>query len=166
MVKTTWSPTAGLTALHQSRRTARTCASTKPIHQQPYRAGPTAREHQRKEIDRILQAVVIEPATSEWASLVVLLPKKDKTLRFCVDYRKLNTVTQRDSYPLPRMYECIDFLGDATIFTRLDCNSGIGRSRSTKKIAIRPPLPVMVGSSGFYVCRSVWKTRPHPPRGP
>ena len=47
---------------------------TKPIHQQPYRAGPTAREHQRKEIDRMLQAGVIELATSERASPVVLVP--------------------------------------------------------------------------------------------
>ena len=53
-----------------------------------------------------------------------MVPKKDNTLRFCVDYRKLNKVTQGDSYPLPRMDECIDSLGDATIFTTLDCSSG------------------------------------------
>ena len=72
----------------------------------------------------MLQAGVIEPATSQWASPVVLVPKKDNTLLFCVDYRKLNTVTQRDSYPLPRMDDFIDFLTDVTIFTTLDCNSG------------------------------------------
>ena len=119
---------------------------SKPIYQQPYCAGPTAREHQRKEIDRMIQAGVIEPATSEWASPVVLVPKKDNTLWFCVVYRKLNTVTQRDAYPLPRMDECIDSLGVIP---------GIGSSRWTKKIAIRPPLTVMVGSTGLYVCRSV-----------
>jgi hypothetical protein len=45
-------------------------------------------------------------------------------LRFCVDYRKFNAVTTRETYPLPRMDECFDSLGDAQIFTTLDCNSG------------------------------------------
>ena len=71
----------------------------------------------------MLRDGVIEPSKSAWASPVVLAPKKDGTLRFCVDYRKLNAVTIRDSYPIPRMDECIDSLGEATIFTTLDCNS-------------------------------------------
>jgi RNase H-like domain found in reverse transcriptase/Reverse transcriptase (RNA-dependent DNA polymerase) len=45
-------------------------------------------------------------------------------MRFCIDYRRLNALTVRDSYPLPRMDECIDSLGDARIFSTLDCNSG------------------------------------------
>ena len=72
----------------------------------------------------MLRAGVIEPAQSEWASPVVLVPKPDGTLRFCVDYRRLNAITVRDTYPLPRMDECIDSLGEANVFTTLDCNSG------------------------------------------
>jgi Reverse transcriptase (RNA-dependent DNA polymerase) len=45
-------------------------------------------------------------------------------MRFCIYYRRLNAVTVRDSYPLPRMAECIDSLGDASVFSTLDCNSG------------------------------------------
>jgi Reverse transcriptase (RNA-dependent DNA polymerase) len=45
-------------------------------------------------------------------------------MRFCIDYRRLNALMVRASYPLPRMEECIDSLGDATIFSTLDCNSG------------------------------------------
>jgi hypothetical protein len=45
-------------------------------------------------------------------------------MRFCIDYRRLNTVTVRDSYPLPRMDECINSLRDASVFSTLDCNSG------------------------------------------
>jgi hypothetical protein len=63
----------------------------------------------------MLQAGVIEPATSEWASPVILVPKPDGSLRFCIDYRKLNAITVRDTYPLPRMDECIDYLGDAVV---------------------------------------------------
>jgi hypothetical protein len=57
------------------------------------------------EIQRMLKAEVIDPATSEWASPIVLVSKPDGPTRFCVDYRKLNAITVRDSYPLPRMDE-------------------------------------------------------------
>ena len=72
----------------------------------------------------MLEAGVFEPAQSEWASPVVLVPKPDGSLRFCVDYRKLNEATVKDAYPIPRMDECIDSMGDANLFTTLDCNSG------------------------------------------
>ena len=96
----------------------------RPVHCQPYRAGPQARQAETTEVDKMLKAGVIEPATSEWASPVVLVPKPDGSLRFCVDYRRLNAITVRDTYPLPRMDECIDSLGDAVVFSTLDCNSG------------------------------------------
>jgi hypothetical protein len=70
------------------------------------------------------QLDVIEPSSSEWAAPIVLIPKYDGTLRFCIDFRKLNELTVRDSYPLPRMSDCLDSLGDAKIFSTLDANSG------------------------------------------
>jgi len=72
----------------------------------------------------MLDKGVIEPANTEWASPIVFVPKPDGTLRFCVDYRRLNEMTIRDAYLIPRMGECIDSLGDAVIFSTLDCNSG------------------------------------------
>jgi hypothetical protein len=97
---------------------------SKPAYSQPYRAGAKAIEAESAGIQQMLKAGVIEPARSEWASPVVLAPKPDGSTRFCIDYRKLNAVTVRDSYPLPRMDECIDSLGDASVFSTLDCNSG------------------------------------------
>jgi hypothetical protein len=95
-----------------------------PIASQPYRAGPRAREDIDKEVSRMLEADVIEPAESEWASPIVLIPKPDGSLRFCVDYRKLNAITVRDQYALPRLDDCIDSLGEARVFSTLDANSG------------------------------------------
>ena len=96
----------------------------KPVYQQPYRCGIERRKAEEAEVQRMLKANVIAPSSSEWASPVILVPKPDGSLRFCVDYRKLNSITVRDSYPMPRMDECIDSLGSATIFSTLDCNSG------------------------------------------
>ena len=91
-----------------------------PVHMNPYRAGPDKRDRIRKEIEYQLAAGVIEPAQSEWASPVLLAPKKDGTDRFCVDFRRLNAATIPDSYPLPRMDDCIDSLSEAKVFTLLD----------------------------------------------
>lgn len=66
---------------------------SRPVFQHPYRAGLKTREHEKKEIDRMLKEGVIEPSISEWAAPVVFAPKKDVKLRFCVDYRRLNAVT-------------------------------------------------------------------------
>ena len=96
----------------------------RPIHAHPYRAGPKRRELEKAELDNMLKEGIAEPATTEWASPIVFAPKKDGTLRFCVDYRRLNAMTIRDSYPIPRMDECIDSLGNAQVFSTLDANAG------------------------------------------
>ena len=83
----------------------------KPFRSQPYKAGPADREETTREVKRQLALGVIKPSQSEWASPLLLVPKPDGTKRFCVDYRKLNLVTTKDSYPLPRMDDCIDSLG-------------------------------------------------------
>ena len=97
---------------------------TKPIRQAPYRQDQKGREIQQQEITKMLDAGFVEPATSEWASPVVPVPKKDGSLRFCIDLCRLNAKTVPDAYPLPRMDDCLDSLGDAAVFTTLDCNSG------------------------------------------
>ena len=72
----------------------------------------------------MLQEGIIEPSNSPWASPVVLVKKKDGSLRYCIDYRKLNAVTRKDSYPLPRIDESLDTLKDARYFSTLDLASG------------------------------------------
>lgn len=67
---------------------------------------------------------IIEPSKSAWSSAIVLVPKKDGSTRFCVDYRKLNEVTIKDAYPLPRVDDCLDSLANSKWFSSMDLNSG------------------------------------------
>ena len=72
----------------------------------------------------MLQKQVISPSKSPWASPIVLVRKKDGTTRFCVDYRKVNDITRKDAYPIPRVDDTLDTLSGSAWFTTLDLKSG------------------------------------------
>ena len=98
--------------------------SNRPIRQ-PLRRHPWAHldEIDRQE-DELLQNDFIESAASPWASNVVLVRKKDGSHRLCVDYRRLNAVPYKDSYPLPHIDTCLGSVNGAVWFSTLDLRSG------------------------------------------
>lgn len=98
--------------------------SALPIKQQPRRLPIHQREVAEKEISDMLSQGVIKPGCGPWASPIVLVRKKDGRVRFCVDYRRLNAVTQKDAYPIPRIDDTIDSLAGSIYFTTLDLSSG------------------------------------------
>ena len=73
---------------------------------------------------KMLEQGTIQPSVSPWAAPVVLVKKKDGTERFCVDYRKLNSVTRRDSHPIPHVQDTLECLHGASYFSCLDLRSG------------------------------------------
>ena len=75
-------------------------------------------------VKKLLKAGIIAESKSAWASRIVPVRKKNGEIRMCIDFRKLNEVTDRDSYPLPRIDEIIDELSEAKIFSSLDATSG------------------------------------------
>lgn len=84
----------------------------------------------------MLACGIIEPSSSPWSSGVVLAPKKDGSWRFCVDYTKLNKMTERDVYPLPRIDDLLAALQGASCFSTLDMATGywqIPMAREDKK---------------------------------
>jgi transposase InsO family protein/dUTPase len=95
----------------------------------PFRSKAYTRSHrdieiEYEEIQKMLKAGVIVPSRSPWTSPVVLVSKKDGTVRFCVDYRKLNQLTKKDSYPLPRIDLMLEKFHDIEYFSTLDLTSG------------------------------------------
>ena len=90
----------------------------------PYRTSPVERAHISSEVQRMLSEKIIEPSRSPWASPVLLVKKKDGTMRFCVDYRKLNLVTVKDVYPLPRIDDSLAALSTGRYFSTLDLLQG------------------------------------------
>ena len=95
-----------------------------PIKQRPYK-NPLALQAQLDEqLEEMLEAGIISPSASPWASPVVVVPKKDGTLRVCIDFRKFNQVLVKDSFPLPRVEDLFATLGKAKFFSSLDLKSG------------------------------------------
>ena len=95
-----------------------------PIRQAVRRMPPQRRQEVQELLARMLKDNVIQPSSSPWAAPVVLVRKKNGSFRFCVDYRRLNEVTRKDAYPLPRIDDTLDTLAGSTMFTTLDLLSG------------------------------------------
>ena len=95
-----------------------------PVGQPPRRIPFALRQEVAHQLQKMQTEGVIEPSTSPWSNPVVLVKKRDGTHRFCVDYRKLNSVTKPDRFPLPRIDDLLDQLGQSSYFSTLDLASG------------------------------------------
>ena len=96
----------------------------------------------------MLDAGAIHPSQSPWCNAVVLVRKKDGMLHFCVDFRRLNTCTKKDSYPLPRIQEVLESMAGATHFLMMDFKSGFWQVRMVPES--QQYTTFTVGNLGFY----------------
>eukprot|EP00731_Ephydatia_muelleri_P003644 Em0001g3644a len=99
-------------------------SDAQPVHLSPRRIPQARREELRGLLRDMLESDVIQQSDSPWSSPIVLAKKHDGTTRFCVDYRKVNKVTRKDAYPLPRVDDTLDTLVGSKFFTTLDLASG------------------------------------------
>ena len=120
-----------------------------PIKQHPYRVPPFKREKIQEEIDSMLEIGAIEPGSGGWSSPVVLIPKSDGTLRFCTDYHKVNTVSKTDAYPVARIEDCIDRIGQAQYVSKLDLLKGYWQVPLTERAR---DISAFVTHNALYRC--------------
>ena len=119
----------------------------KPIRQPARRLPIHQRKEAEAEVQKMLEREVIEQSSSPWASPIVLVKKKDGSTRFCVDYRRLNDVTIKDSYPLPRIDDSLDALAGSEWFSTLDLKSGYWQVEMEEKEKAKTAF---TAGSGLY----------------
>ena len=101
----------------------------------------------------MLDAGVIWPSNSPWCNAVVLVRKKDGSLCFCINFRKLNSLTVKDSHPLPRICETLESLAGAAHYSTFDMNSGFWQVPMDEES--KQYTAFMLGSMGLYDCESM-----------
>ncbi|KAK1618755.1 hypothetical protein QYE76_024272 [Lolium multiflorum] len=95
-----------------------------PIAQRAYSMNPAELVELKKQLDELLAKGLIRPSASPWRSPVLFVDKKDGASRLCTDYRKLNDVTIKNKYPLPKIEDLFDQLTGATVFSKIDPRTG------------------------------------------
>ncbi|KAL0420440.1 UNVERIFIED_CONTAM: Transposon Ty3-I Gag-Pol polyprotein [Sesamum latifolium] len=98
--------------------------NTSPISQTPYRMAPAELKELKSQLKELLERGFIRPSFSPWGAPVLFVRKKDGTLRMCIDYRGLNSITIKNKYPLPQIDELFDQLQRSRVYSKLDLRQG------------------------------------------
>ena len=126
---------------------------TPPFRERFHRIPPPQLEEVRAHLKIMLDAGVIRLSNSPWCNTVVLVRKKDGSLHFCIDFRRLNTLTVKDSHPLPRICETLESLAGAAHYTTIDMNSGFWQVPMDEES--KQYTTFTLGSMGLYECESM-----------
>lgn len=122
--------------------------SNDPIKQRFYPRNPAMQEIINKEVDSMLANGIIEPSKSPWSSPIVLVKKSSGQYRFCIDFRKVNQVTEKDAYPLPQINSILEKLKEAKYITTLDLKDGYWQV--PLEVDSRPITAFTVPGKGLY----------------
>ena len=98
--------------------------SSKPLKQPPRRVPLAFANEEKLVIEQMERQGIIRKSKSPWASPIVLVRKKNGKVRPCIDYRRLNSVTENDAFPLPRIQDCLDAVSGSTLYSTMDLTSG------------------------------------------
>ena len=93
---------------------------TVPMSRELYRMAPMELKELKSQLQELLDKGFIRPSVSPWGAPVLFVKKKDDTLRMCIDYQKINKVTVKNKYPLPRIEDLFDQLKGVGVFSKID----------------------------------------------
>ena len=123
----------------------------KPIMSRPYQIPRAHQDFLRNKIASLLELDLIKESSGPWSFPVVLVKKKDGSLRMCVDYRKLNAVTTRDAWPMPIIDDLLQELGGARFFTTLDLYAGYWQIKVAPEDQEKTTFTTNMGNFKFSV---------------
>ena len=126
---------------------------TPPFKDRFCRILPPQLDEVREHLKLMLDVGVIQPSNSPWCNAVVLVRKKDGSLRFCIDFRKLNSLTVKDSHPLPRICETLESLTGAAHYSTFDMNSGFWQVPMDEES--KQYTALTLGSMPFGLCNAL-----------
>ena len=124
---------------------------TTPISRTPYRTAPTELKELKTQLQELLDKGFIRPSVSPWGASVLLVKKKDGTLRMCIDYRKINKVIIKNKYPLPRIEYLFDQLRGASVFSKIELQSGYYQLRVKEVDVPKTAFRIRYGHYEFIV---------------
>ena len=122
-----------------------------PMSRAPYRMAPTELKELKSQLQELLDKGFIRPSVSPWGAPVLFVKKKDGTLRMCIDYRKINKVTVKNKYPLPRIEDLFDQLKGAGVFLKIDLRSGYYQLRVKEEDVPKTAFRTRYGHYEFLV---------------
>ena len=148
--------------------------NAKPVALRFYRTSPKIQREIDNQIEELLKYNIIEPSTSAWSSPVVMIKKPDGSYRFAVDFRQVNKISEPRNFPVPRLSDVFDQIGERKpqYFSTLDLHSGFWQipvhpkdkdktafvTKNGKYVFNRMPFGLMNGPSTFqYMMTSVLK---------
>jgi hypothetical protein len=141
----------GLPPVREVEFCIKLCVGTEPISMGPYRMAPVELRELKKQLEELLKKKLIRPSTSPWGAPVLFVKKKDGSLRLCVDYRRLNRVTVKNKYPLPRIDDLFDQLKGARYFSKIDLRSGYHQMRVREEDIPKTAFSTRYGHFEFVV---------------
>ena len=126
---------------------------TPPFKERFHRIPPLQLNKVCAHLKMMLDAGVIRPSNSPWCNAIVLVRKKDGSLRFCINFRRLNALTVKDSHPLPHICETLESLAGTAHYTTIDMNSGFWQVPMDEES--KQYTAFSLGSMGLYECESM-----------
>ena len=141
----------GLPPIREIDFTIELLPGTAPISIAPYRMTPAELGELKTQLQELLDKGFVRPSVSPWGAPVLFVKKKDGSMRMCIDYRRLNQVTIKNKYPLPRIDALFDQLQGASFFSKIDLRSSYHQLRVREADVLKTAFRTRYGHYEFLV---------------